>query len=89
MAGGHALLRCGNARLVEARREAWEPEYKSPGRPEVLLSTPRWGCRLFESLEISGVGRAVEAGAGEEERRATRLGGWIALEAEEWVAEDL
>ena len=40
-------------------------------------------------LELSGVGRIVEDGADEEERRATRLDGWVAWGAEERVAEDL
>jgi hypothetical protein len=36
------------------------------------------GFWLLEFLEISGVGKIVEVGAGEEERRAAGLDGWIA-----------
>jgi len=54
-----------------------------------VLSSPRWERRLLKFLELSGVGRVVEDGADEEVRRATRLEGWIAWEAEEMVAEDL
>jgi hypothetical protein len=44
---------------------------------------------LLRLLELSGVGRIVEDGVDEEERRGARLDEWIAWEAEERVAEDL
>jgi len=57
---------------------SWELEDKSPGGLEVLLSSPRWERRLLRSLELSGVGKIVEDGIDEEQRRATRLNGRIA-----------
>jgi len=56
----HALLHCDNARPVEARREAWDLE-DTGGCLGVLLSNPWWELRLLKSLELSGVGRVVEA----------------------------
>ena len=64
-------------------------EGKSPGCLKALLPSPLWELRLLRFLELPGVGRIVEDGTDEDERRANPLGGWIAWEAEERVAEDL
>jgi hypothetical protein len=42
-----------------------------------LVPFPRWERRLLGFLEATGVGRVVESEEHEEERRATRLDGWI------------
>jgi len=42
-----------------AREEAWEG--KDPRGIRVLLNNPRWERRLLRFLELSGVGRVVEA----------------------------
>jgi len=46
-----SLLHCGNAKLVDDRRVAWELKDKSPGG---LFSSPRWERRLLKFLELSG-----------------------------------
>ena len=86
MTRSHTLLCCRNSRLVEARWVVWELEDKFPGGLKVLLSSPRWKRRLLRFLELSRVGRTVEDGADEEERRAIWLDGRI---AQERMAEDL
>lgn len=61
MTWSHTLLHCGDARLVEARRVAWEPEDKSPGGLKVLLSSPG-GSAGPRALQDSGDGRRGEKG---------------------------
>jgi hypothetical protein len=42
----------------------------------MLLASPKWESRLLHFLKLSGVGRVMENGADEEERRAARMDGW-------------
>jgi len=67
--------------LAAARVEAWEG--RDRGSVRVLLSNLRWERRLVKFLELSGVGRRMADGTGEDEARAERMDGWIAWETEE------
>jgi hypothetical protein len=68
-----ALLHCPNAMLAAARVEAWEG--RNPGGIRILLSNLRWEGRLLRFLELSGVGRFVEGGIGEDEVHAANMDG--------------
>jgi hypothetical protein len=72
--------------VAAARVEAWER--RDPGGVRVLLSNPRWERRLVKFLELSGVGRVMADGVGEDEARVERMDGWIVWEAVERAAED-
>jgi len=84
----HALPHRGNARLVEARRMAWELGDKPLGSLK-FCSPTHDGVSAAQVPGTLRSRRGEEGGANEEERRATRLDGWIAWEAEERVTGDL
>jgi hypothetical protein len=46
---------------------------------------PMVGTETPQVFRISGVGRVMEDGVGEEEARAGRLDRWIPWETKEWV----
>jgi hypothetical protein len=46
----------------------------------VLLANPRWEKRLLKVLELSGAGRIVATGVGEEVAWAEKMDEWIIWE---------
>jgi len=80
MTRSHVLLHCTNAKIRAAREEAWEG--KNPGDIGVLLSNPRWERCLLRFLELSGVGRMVENGTGQDQARVEKMDQWMAWEEE-------
>jgi hypothetical protein len=46
----------------------------------MLLSNPQWERRLLHFLALSGVGRIMDTGKGEEETRTERMAGWVVWE---------
>jgi hypothetical protein len=71
MTRSHVLLHCSNERLRAARAKAWEG--KGPRGVRVLLVNPRWERQFVKFLELSGVGRVVADGTGEDGARAAKM----------------